>query len=85
MELWAAYVRFCCGRRELRAKAREVWYRAIGACPWAKEVYMLGFAVAGLGLGPGELRGVVEGMVEKGLRVHVDMEEFLAAKGGKVR
>ncbi|KAG7290333.1 hypothetical protein NEMBOFW57_000333 [Staphylotrichum longicolle] len=85
VELWVAYVRFCCGRRELRAKAREVWYRAIGACPWAKEVYMLGFAVAGLGLGPGELRGVVEGMVEKGLRVHVDMEEFLAAKGGKVR
>jgi hypothetical protein len=74
-ELWARYVRFCAGSRELRGKVREVFYRAIAACPGVKEVYMEGF---GLGvLSASELRAVGETMAAKGLRVHVDLEEFL--------
>ena len=85
VELWTGHVRFCCGEGELWGrKAREVFYRAVGACPWAKEVYMLGFALARRGLlGAAELRGVVEAMVEKGVRVHVELDEFLGGwKGG---
>ncbi|AEO69513.1 uncharacterized protein THITE_2120000 [Thermothielavioides terrestris NRRL 8126] len=74
-ELWARYVRFCAGSRELRGRVREVFYRAIAACPGVKEVYMEGF---GLGvLSASELRAVGETMAAKGLRMHVDLEEFL--------
>lgn len=83
VELWTGYVRFCCAERELRGKrAREVFYRAVGACPWAKEVYMLGFGLAREGvLGAAEVRGVVESLVERGVRVHVEMEGFLGGRG----
>jgi hypothetical protein len=78
VELWARYVRFCLERRELRGRAKDVFYRAVGACPWAREVYLLGFGgVLRAELGAAELRGVVNTMGEKGLRVHVDLEGFL--------
>ncbi|KAL2189003.1 DUF1740-domain-containing protein [Thermothelomyces heterothallicus CBS 203.75] len=84
-ELWVRYLRFCCSRRaELgRARAREVFYRAIGACPGAKEVYMEAFGegMAGM-LSAAELRAVVETMAEKGLRVHVDLDDFLQGRRG---
>ncbi|KAK4153755.1 NRDE-2, necessary for RNA interference-domain-containing protein [Chaetomidium leptoderma] len=84
VELWRAYVRFCAGERELRGKAREVFYRAIGACPWAKGVYMEAFCMVGGGLlGGDELRGVVETVAARGLRVHVDLEGFLEGGGGR--
>ncbi|KAL2201545.1 NRDE-2, necessary for RNA interference-domain-containing protein [Corynascus similis CBS 632.67] len=83
-ELWTRYLRFCCssdrgGRtRELRGRAREVFYRAIGACPGAKEIYMEAFGPRMRGLlSRSELGAVVETMAEKGLRVHVDLGEFL--------
>ncbi|KAI4228218.1 MAG: hypothetical protein L6R36_001797 [Xanthoria steineri] len=56
-----------------RRRAREVYHRAVRACPWAKGVYMLAFeylSVAG-GMEEGELRGVYEMMGERELRVHV--------------
>ncbi|KAK3301922.1 NRDE-2, necessary for RNA interference-domain-containing protein [Chaetomium strumarium] len=79
VELWTAYLHFCCSHGELRGKkAREVFYRAIAACPWSKEVYMEAFTLQeGLGLDDAELRAVYETMVAKGLRVHVDLEESL--------
>ncbi|KAK4242454.1 NRDE-2, necessary for RNA interference-domain-containing protein [Achaetomium macrosporum] len=85
VELWTAYLRFCCSHKELQGKkAREVFYRAIAACPWAKKVYMEAFALEeGLGLSGAELRAVFETMVAKGLRVHVDLEEFLEEWSGK--
>ncbi|KAK4038464.1 NRDE-2, necessary for RNA interference-domain-containing protein [Parachaetomium inaequale] len=79
VELWVRYVRFCCENKELRGRAKEVFYRAVGACPWAKEVYMEGFGVPGLSAA--ELRAVGETVAAKGLRVHVDLEEFLGARG----
>ncbi|KAH6841055.1 NRDE-2, necessary for RNA interference-domain-containing protein [Chaetomium sp. MPI-CAGE-AT-0009] len=42
-ELWLRYLRFCVARKELRGLVRGVFYRAIGACPWAKEVYVEAF------------------------------------------
>jgi hypothetical protein len=79
VELWTAYLRFCCSHKELQGKkAREVFYRAIAACPWAKEVYMEAFALReGLGFVGTELKAVYETMVAKGLRVHVDLDDFL--------
>ncbi|KAK3296196.1 NRDE-2, necessary for RNA interference-domain-containing protein [Chaetomium fimeti] len=81
-ELWLRYLRFCCARKELRGSVRGVFYRAIGACPWAKEVYMQAFGgVVREELGAVEVRAVGEAMVEKGLRVHVDLGGVLEGRG----
>lgn len=58
-----------------------MFYRAAGACPWAKEVYMQAFGSLWVELSGSELRGLVNTMAAKGLRVHVDLEEFLEAWG----
>ncbi|KAM7201033.1 NRDE-2, necessary for RNA interference domain containing protein [Naviculisporaceae sp. PSN 640] len=56
---------------------KEVYYRAIAACPWSKRLYMEAFGEGMIKLmGSGELKGVVNTMVEKGLRVCVEMEGF---------
>lgn len=81
VELWARYVRFSRGRRELRARARDVLYRAVAACPWAKELYMEAFRAPPGEFSAAELRAVFDSLVAKGLRVHVDLDEFLAARG----
>lgn len=58
--------------------AKDAFYRAIAACPWAKELYMEAFGGALAGeMGPSELKAVFSTMAAKGLRVHVDLEEFL--------
>lgn len=75
--LWIAYVRFCHARKELRPKAKAVFYRAIQACPWAKDVYMEAFGSLGREMDSTELKSVYSTMCEKGLRVHVDMDEFV--------
>lgn len=62
------------------AKAlKDVFYRAVAACPWSKRLYMEAFCADGAllrELSSGELRAVVGTMVAKGLRVHVDFEGF---------
>lgn len=75
--LWIAYVRFCHARKELRPKAKAVFYRAIQACPWAKDVYMEAFGALVREMDSAELKSVYSTMCEKGLRVHVDMDEFV--------
>ena len=83
---------FCEDRKEYRGKAKDVWYRGLRACPWAKELYVLGFEILGdmkrvdgkvLGteLGFEELRGTWRVMGEKGLRVHVDLEDMFEEIG----
>ncbi|KAG8161643.1 hypothetical protein KVR01_008630 [Diaporthe batatas] len=75
--LWRAYVRFCHRhRKELRGKAVEVFYRAVGACAWSKDVAMGAFGTLVGEMDSGDLRGVYAAMVAKGLRIHVDLEEF---------
>jgi hypothetical protein len=85
VELWVRYIRFCCARKgEFRGGrvAKEVFYRAVAACSWAKEVYMEAFGEELVEeFGVAELRGVFQMMVGKGVRVHVDLEEFLEGRG----
>lgn len=69
------YVLFCAERAEFSGVAKEVWYRALRACPWAKELYILGLERDTEGLGWEEKRGTWRVMGEKELRVHVDLED----------
>ena len=78
--LWAAYIRFCYSRKEIRTKAKEVYYRALARCPWSKEVVMEGFTTLVRDMESAELRAAFSGMGEKGLRVHIDLDEFIARK-----
>lgn len=57
---------------------KDVFYRAVAACPWSKRLYMEAFSSEALvnELSSGELRAVVGTMVAKGLRVHVDFDGF---------
>ncbi|KAE8451962.1 hypothetical protein EG329_002126 [Mollisiaceae sp. DMI_Dod_QoI] len=67
------------GKGRGKGMAKDIWYRALRACPWAKELYVLGFEVFGESeeVGFGELRGTWRVMGEKELRVRVDVEEEL--------
>ncbi|XXG96521.1 hypothetical protein Hte_002804 [Hypoxylon texense] len=75
--LWMAYIRFCHERKELRSKAKSVFYRALQCCPWSKEVFMEAFATLVRDMDSSELKSVYNTLSEKGLRVHVEMEEFV--------
>lgn len=75
--LWRSYVRFCqLHKRELRGKAAETFYRAVGACPWSKDLAMEAFGILVEDMDSGDLRGVFGAMAAKGLRIHVDLEDF---------
>ena len=65
--------------QEPLARAQDVFYRALRACPWAKELYMLAFSEEKLrdAIGFDGLRRVYETMSEKGLRIHVDLGDLL--------
>ncbi|KAK0709023.1 NRDE-2, necessary for RNA interference-domain-containing protein [Lasiosphaeria miniovina] len=82
VELWLGYLRFAAHSaavsKELKAgQAKAVFYRAIAACPWAKELYLEAFGPAlAADMSSAELRGVFSTMAVKGLRTHVDLEEF---------
>ncbi|KAI1176340.1 DUF1740-domain-containing protein [Nemania sp. FL0916] len=75
--LWIAYIRFCHARKELRTKAKTVFYRGIQACPWAKAVFMEAFGTLAREMDSAELKSVYSTMCEKGFRIHVDMDEFV--------
>ncbi|KAL8783432.1 MAG: hypothetical protein Q9213_004632 [Squamulea squamosa] len=68
--LWKWYFLYEYRNGDLK-RAREVYYRAVRACPWAKEIYMLGFEYLSEEMPEGELRGVYDMMVERELRIHV--------------
>ncbi|RAL03855.1 uncharacterized protein BO80DRAFT_272916 [Aspergillus ibericus CBS 121593] len=84
--LWKLYILFELSRNEIK-RAKDVFYRGMRACPWSKELIMLAFTHlrADLispresrkgeeGMGFDELRHVYNVLVEKGLRVHLDIE-----------
>lgn len=56
--------------------AKDIFYRALGACPWSKDVALEAFTTLVRDMESSELRAVWNTMVTKGLRVCVDMEEF---------
>ena len=71
---------FECERGGGRRAATTVLYRGVKACPWVKELYLLPFEYLREGEGAmseKDLRGWYEMLVEKELRVHVDLEELL--------
>lgn len=78
VSLWVSYIRFCYSRKELRQKTKDVFYRAIGSCPWSKDLAMEAFTTLVKTMESSELRAVFSTMTSKGLRIHVDLEEFLA-------
>ena len=62
-----------------RNKAVDVYYRGIRSAPWAKDLCMLAFSEAPLrkALGDTELRKIYDTMLEKGLRLHVDLDQIM--------
>ncbi|KAL6720435.1 hypothetical protein ACLMJK_002357 [Lecanora helva] len=78
--LWKMYFLFEHSRGGA-AKAKNVFWRAIRACPWVKELYLLAFEYL---RGPGgfsdeDLRGIYELMSEKELRIHVNLDDVFDA------
>jgi hypothetical protein len=73
--IWKLYLLYCLETPQFVPHIKHVWYRALRACPWAKELYTLGFErFEGL-VEFGELKGTWRVMSEKELRVHVDLED----------
>ncbi|POR35666.1 Protein NRDE2-like protein [Tolypocladium paradoxum] len=75
--LWVSYIRFCYSQKQLRSKSKGVFYRALKHCPWSKEVMMEAFVTLIRDMKSEELKSVYATMTSKGLRVHVDMDEFM--------
>lgn len=76
--LWISYIRYCRTTKELRPKTKEAFYRALQRVPWAKEVFLEAFGDALVrDLDSAELRSVYRTLYDKGLRVHVEMDEFV--------
>ncbi|PWY94507.1 DUF1740-domain-containing protein [Aspergillus sclerotioniger CBS 115572] len=82
--LWKLYILFELSRNEIQ-RAKKVYYRGMRACPWSKELIMLAFThlradiipsheSKGEGMKFNELRHVYNVLVEKGLRIHLDIE-----------
>ncbi|KAL1899485.1 hypothetical protein Sste5346_002884 [Sporothrix stenoceras] len=69
--------------KKMVALAKDVYYRAVRACPGAKDVLLEAFGPnTGLvatsseaGMSASDLRAVYQTMVGKGLRVHIDLVE----------
>lgn len=59
--------------------AIDVFYHALRRCPWAKPLFLEAFAPPLVGdLDAAALRAVYATLADKGLRVHVDLDDFLA-------
>ncbi len=73
--LWKLYILYCAQTKKFQVQAKDVWYRAIRACPWAKELYVVGFQELKDLVEFKELKRTWRVMGEKDLRVHVDLED----------
>lgn len=99
LTIWKLYILFELEQNRDIEAAKDVFYRAIRACPWSKELIMLAFErlrddlipedlrrqkhqrkkqPKRAGLGFDELRHLYNVLVEKQLRVHVDIQRDLA-------
>ncbi len=80
--LWKLYLQFCVHTKDYRRRAKDVFYRGMRACPWAKSFFMLAFTeMKGL-MTFEELRSVYKVLGEKELRIHVDLEDRLEEASG---
>jgi hypothetical protein len=73
--LWRFYILYVLQTPQFRPQAKEIWHRALRACPWAKELYVIGFEKLDGLVEFAELRRTWRVMGEKELRVHVDLED----------
>lgn len=88
--LWSWYIRFAYAEKQFRSGCKDLFYRALRECPWSKDIMMLAFTTLVRLMESDELKSVFEMMTAKGVRVHVDMDEFVrerrhrraAGKGG---
>ncbi|KAB8260510.1 NRDE-2, necessary for RNA interference-domain-containing protein [Aspergillus pseudonomiae] len=91
LTLWKLYILFELSQHDIN-RAKDVFYRGMRACPWSKELIMLAFSHLradivrelhpsasrkGDGMNFFELRSVYNVLIEKELRVHVDIEDEL--------
>ncbi|KAJ5884719.1 hypothetical protein N7495_009229 [Penicillium taxi] len=90
LTIWKLYVLFeLYSTKDLKA-AKAVFYRAISACPWSKELVMLGFEhlrddlynfergrFNGKGLSLEDLQKIYTLLHDRQLRVHVDSPNFM--------
>ncbi|KAK6332033.1 hypothetical protein TWF718_002571 [Orbilia javanica] len=76
IQIWILYLQFEV-RQSQPGRAKDVFFRAIRACPWSKDIVLSGFKLLRSILDFGEMRKVYGVMQEKELRVHVDIEELL--------
>ena len=74
--LWKLYFVFEKDRGELQ-RAKAVFHRAMRACPWVKDIYMLAFDGLRDVMDERELREVYDMLGEKELRVHINLEDML--------
>lgn len=91
--LWKTYFLLEIERHRDSRSAKTVFYRAIAACPWVKELYLLPFVYlrrtgnsdvkkrnrdqAEGWMSEVELKGVYDLMQRKELRLHVDLDEMI--------
>ncbi|KAF7714570.1 Uncharacterized protein PECH_006120 [Penicillium ucsense] len=83
--MWKLYLLFELDAAKDKKAAKNVLYRAIRACPWSKELVMLGIerlgntsAMDSVGLSFDELRELYNLLAEKQLRIRMDLTERLA-------
>ena len=79
--LWHWYVAFECRDGDYR-QARQVFYRALRACPWVKQLYLMGFDELREGMSASELKGVYELMEDKELRIRTPLDDVFAQVDG---
>jgi len=62
---------------------KDVFYASIRACPWSKDLYMLAFQEQRLRdmLGFAQLQTIYQSMLDRGLRLRVDISEQLQRLG----
>jgi hypothetical protein len=94
--LWKLYISFELHRTKDIDAAQKLFYRAMRACPWSKDILMLAFPIVsatdkqrGVGLFVDdsgeedwwELRRIYNVLLDKELRVHVEIDDEMIEEG----
>lgn len=60
-------------------RAKEVFYASLRACPWSKDLHMLGFSHTALreGIGQEGLKDLYQSMQDRNLRIRLDISQKL--------
>ncbi|KAK1975115.1 NRDE-2, necessary for RNA interference-domain-containing protein [Colletotrichum cereale] len=77
-DIWRCYIKFSYARKQFRAKAKDVFFRGLRHCPWSKDLALEAYTTLINVMDDFELRSVFNTMSSKGLRIHVDLDEFVA-------